>query len=188
MSEIVVNIHQKVIDRCIKGDRSAQYELFRLYHKAMYNTAKRICGTAEDAEDVLQEAFLTAFSKIKQYKGDATFGAWLKMIVVNKSLSFLKKRNKMMFSAIDEHQDSFYYDWDEIPEQDMNIRAIRKAIDELPDGFRTVMSLYLFEGYDHQEISEILGITTSTSKSQFNRAKQKVRELISQQTAHGRSI
>lgn len=143
----------------------------------MYNVSYRITGREEDAEDALQEAFISAFINLESYRGDATFGAWLKRIVVNKSINVLKKRKHELMP--DEEQ------WD-VPEEDvqdeyregLTVDRVKKAIGELPDGYRTVLSLYLLEGYDHQEIAGIMGISESTSKSQLNRAKMKLREKL----------
>jgi RNA polymerase sigma factor (sigma-70 family) len=143
----------------------------------MYNIGYRITGNGEDAEDVLQEAFISAFKNLDNYRGDATFGAWLKRIVVNKSINVLKKRKHELMPADDE--------WD-VPDEEpagdykegLTVDRVKKAIEALPDGYRSVLSLYLLEGYDHQEIAGILGITESTSKSQLNRAKGKLREIL----------
>lgn len=180
-----VNIHEAIIERCRQKDRGAQYELYELYHKAMYNTALRICGEIEDAEDVLQESFVAAFERLDQYRGDATFGAWLKRIVINKSLNAVKKKTNVEETDITDYPEDSFYEWEEVPDRELSVEKVKMAIAQLPIGFRTVMNLYLFEGYDHKEIAQILGITESTSKSQFNRAKRKVRELISKEVKYG---
>ncbi len=171
------NIHQDIIDGCIAGDKSAQYQLYRLYSKAMYNVCFRIVNTSEDAEDVLQEAFISAFKNLESYKGDATFGAWLKRIVINKALNVLKKKN-IEIASVEELPEVKDEDRIDFSEELLSVDRIKSAVERLPEGYRLVFSLYLFEGYDHNEISEILGITTSTSKSQFNRSKKKLRELL----------
>lgn len=170
-------MHEDLIARCRDGDRDAHYRLYKLYARSMYNVSYRITGREEDAEDALQEAFISAFNHLNRYRGDATFGAWLKRIVVNKSINVLKKRKHELIQ--DEEQ------WD-IPEEEqssdyregLTIDRVKQAIQELPDGYRTVLSLYLLEGYDHQEIAEIMAISESTSKSQLNRAKTKLREKL----------
>jgi RNA polymerase sigma factor (sigma-70 family) len=174
------NANENVIAGCKRGDRKAQYEIYKQYSKAMYNVALRITGDTLEAEDVLQEGFLIAFDKIASYRNEATFGAWLKKIMVNVALNQVRKR-RYQFSEIDEDDD---YE-DSSPqeaqvEEDINFQAaqIRKAVESLPDGFRIVFTLYLLEGYDHAEIAEILGISVSTSKSQYNRAKKKLQEML----------
>jgi RNA polymerase sigma factor (sigma-70 family) len=177
LEQQVLNMHDDLIARCKAGDQEAHYRIYKLYSRSMYNVSYRITGNGDDAEDALQEAFISAFKGLDGYRGDATFGAWLKRIVVNKSLNVLKKRKHEWMPGDDE--------WDlpeEAPADDykegLTVNRVKKAIEELPDGYRTVLSLYLLEGYDHQEIAEIMGITESTSKSQLNRAKGKLREKL----------
>lgn len=143
----------------------------------MYNVSYRITGRQEDAEDALQEAFISAFKNLSSYRADATFGAWLKRIVVNKSINVLKRRKHELMPE-DEEWDVVETDPAGEYREELTVDRVKKAIEELPDGYRSVLSLYLLEGYDHQEIAQILGITESTSKSQLNRAKGKLREKL----------
>ncbi len=157
----------------------ACYELYKLYAKAMLNVAFRIVGNIAEAEDVLQEAFLDAFNKVKDFRQDTTFGLWLKQIVVNRSINLLRKR-KMEFIDLEGEQlenipDEGYNDDDELQYQ---AAMVKDAIKELPDGYRLVISLYLLEGYDHEEIGQILKISENTSRTQFLRAKRKLVELL----------
>ncbi len=145
----------------------------------MLNTAFRILGSQEEAEDVLQESFVSAFRNIASYREEATFGAWLKRIVVNKALTSVKKR-KLEYVEVDQAA-GLPEEILEYQEDQLHVQKIKEAMMKLPDGFRTVFSLYLIEGYDHKEIGQILGISESTSKSQLNRAKVKVRELLNQE-------
>jgi RNA polymerase sigma-70 factor (ECF subfamily) len=135
----------------------------------------RIINNETEAEDVMQEAFLNAFKKIDTYKGEVSFGAWLKKIVINRSLDILKKR-KVKFEEINEKTNQLPDYQMEIKE--VNMTVIKDAIQKLPDGYRVVLSLFLIEGYDHEEISEILGISNSNSRTQYLRAKNKLRELL----------
>ena len=135
----------------------------------------RIINNETETEDVMQEAFLNAFKKIDTYKGEVSFGAWLKKIVINRSLDHLKKR-KIKFEEINEKTNQIVDYQMEIKE--VNVQVIKDAIQKLPDGYRVVLSLYLIEGYDHEEISEILGISNSNSRTQYLRAKNKLRELL----------
>lgn len=128
-----------------------------------------------EAEDVMQEAFLSAFKKIDSYKGEVSFGAWLKRIVINRSLDHLKKK-KVKFEEVNE-KTAQIADY-QMETKEVNVETIKKAIQQLPDGYRVVLSLYLLEGYDHEEISEILGISNSNSRTQFLRAKNKLREIL----------
>lgn len=164
-----------IIDRCREGDQKAQFQLYKLYYKGMYNICLRLVNNSNDAEDIMQESFLSAFSRIDTFRGESSFGSWLKRIVVNRSLDYLKKR-KVAFVPVNErimeHEDGS----DEIRVVDPEL--IRKAINRLPDGYRVVLSLYLFEGYDHETISRTLGISNSASRTQYLRAKNKLREIL----------
>ncbi len=174
------NIHQELIDRSLGGDSSAQNELYMLYSKAMFNSCLRITNNHDDAEDVLQEAFVSAFRNLSSYRGDSSFGAWLKRIVINKAINHVKKRS-IEVSEFDIERHDMASEQDvliDYNEKEFDVRRIKEAIEELPDGYRLVFSLYLLEGYDHQEIADILNISVSTSKSQYNRAKKKLKELL----------
>ncbi len=140
----------------------------------MYNTALRILGNREDAEDLLQETFLDCFTKIESYRGESSFGSWLKSITVNKSLSRLKNL-KFQQVELGEHTDE---DIDDGFDDNLEtIERIKRVMCLLPDGYRVVLGLYLFEGYDHKEIGGILGVSEITSRSQYLRAKQKLVQL-----------
>ena len=173
------NIHQDLIDACRHGNDKAQFEIYKLYYKAMYNSCLRIVNNTQEAEDIMQEAFLSAFHKINSYKGEVSFGAWLKRIVVNKALDFLKK-NKIDNLLLDEklNQPSEEDETHRNIEVENNVTEIKKAIEQLPSGYRIVLSLYLIEAYDHEEIGEILNISASTSRSQYNRAKKKLIQIL----------
>ena len=141
----------------------------------MYNVSLRIVNDETEAEDVMQESFLKAFRKIDTYKGEVSFGAWLKKIVVNRSLDHLKKK-RVQFDEVSGKIMAIPDESEEVGEID--VETIKRAIRSLPDGYRTVLSLCLIEGYDHDEISQILGISNSASRTQFSRAKNKLRELL----------
>jgi RNA polymerase sigma factor (sigma-70 family) len=178
-----VDIHQHLVDRCKKNDQKAQLELYKLYHKAMYNTCLRIIKDDVLASDVMQEAFLMVFEKIASFKGNSTFGAWLKRVVINKSLDELKKQ-KILFDSIETSaevyniQEEQFYSGEKEDEITNKINLVKNALNRLPDGYRIVLSLYLFEGYDYEEISQILNIGESSVRSQFTRARQKLIEIL----------
>lgn len=176
MAEVQPDIHKKIIEASKTGDSRAQYKLYQLYSKAMYNVCMRIMNNREDAEDMLQESFTEAFIKLDTFRYEATFGAWLKRIVVNRCLNYLKRRNPEI-STVD---DLISYDQEEVQFEDneLDVNRIQRAIAKLPDGYRVIFSLYLLEGYDHGEIAHIMGITESTSKTQLHRAKAKLKELL----------
>lgn len=185
MKANTINIHAELIERCRKNDASAQYEIYKLYNKAMFNTALRITGANSDAEDVLQEAFVSAFQNLKSYRAEASFGAWLKRIVINKALSHVQRnRNDLMFT--DEYPEDLPVEESKTAEEPpLSVEAIKQAMQDLPSGFRSVLTLYLFEGYDHKEISEILNITESTSKTQYKRAKDRLKILLKKEVNYG---
>ena len=169
------HIHDEIITRCLKGDRDAHFELYQLYSRSMYNVGYRIVNDEDEAKDVLQESFISAFRNLSRYRGDASFGSWLKRIVVNKAINTIKRRKaeRLEDEEVIEEQEV-----DVFENYDLQVEHVMKAISKLPDGYRAVLSLYLLEGYDHAEIAQILGISESTSKSQFNRSKKKLREIL----------
>jgi RNA polymerase sigma factor (sigma-70 family) len=177
-SETFTPRHLDLIEACKKGDQKAQFELYRLYYVAMYNTTLRIVGDSDDAEDVMQEAFLKAFTRLHTYRKEVSFGAWLKRIVINKALDFLRlKREQLSLEDAGEIGEMEEATTDTV---DVEYRAeeIKKAIHELPEGYRIVLSLILLEGYDHDEVSYILNISNATSRTQYHRAKKKLIELL----------
>lgn len=176
METIYQNIHQDLIDRCKQNDKSAQFSIYKLYYKAMFNSAFRILKNTTDAEDIMQEAFLNAFKKISSYRGEVTFGVWLKRIVINRSLDELRK-NKQEFFELNESINNAVEEEKNEP-FNYNIDEIKLAIEQLADGYRVILNLFLIEGYDHEEIAEILNISNSTSRSQYHRAKKKLKELL----------
>ena len=184
MATADLHIHDQLIAECRKGSRRAQFRLYELYSKAMLNTAYRITGNREEAEDMLQEAFSDCFTNIGSYRSDSTFGAWLKTIVINRCISRLRKRETELVLIDD-------YSRHEMPEEEApettlpDPSVIARAVEKLPDGYRVVFSLYLLEGYDHTEISQILGISESTSKTQYARAKDKLKRILTEMRSHG---
>ena len=169
-----LKIESPLIMDCIRGSSKAQFKVYKKYSKAMYNLAYRMMKNHEDAEDILQETFLDCFRKIESFRYESTFGAWLKKILVNKCINQLRKKKTEFVLYEDLPVD--------IPEETLetipDTSAIIKAIEMLPDGYRIVLTLYLLEGYDHSEIAQITGISESTSKSQYSRAKIKLREFL----------
>ena len=167
-----------MIESCKKGDVRAQYKLYSLYTKAMYNICYRMTGQQEEAEDMLQESFTYAFSRLGSFRFESSFGAWLKRIVVNTCINHLKKRRVDLVYTEQQNDPPAADDFVDYEEIKFKVEGVMKAMEKLPEGYRIVFSLYLLEGYDHKEISEIMGISESTSKSQFLRAKQKIKEIL----------
>lgn len=180
--ELTANIiRDELVERCKQGDPQSFQTLYRQYSKAMYNTSLRIVNNTADAEDVLQESFLDAFRSLHDFHYRSTFGAWLKRIVINKSINVLRKRPN---GLVDMESIELQAVADEEPENEEEIHykveEVKRMITRLPDGYRTVLSLYLLEGYDHEEISQILNISHNTVRTQYVRAKQKLLTLIKQ--------
>jgi len=168
--------HRDLVEKCKTGHSSSQYQLYSLYVDAMYNIGIRMLGNKEDAEDVVQDSFVDAFNNLASFKYDSTFGAWLKRIVINKSINYLKKK-KIDVVPMDTHE--FHLSEEkEIKMDAVDIKKVKTGIGKLPAGYKQIINLYLLEGFDHIEIGEVLGISTSTSKSQYHRAKKKLVEII----------
>jgi len=149
-----------------------------MYSKAMFNICYRMMNDRSDAEDMLQESFSEAFRRLDSFRQESTFGAWLKMIVINRCINEIK-RKKAQLEFFDD-MSLFEEDEDGTDDYETGLSAdkIRKAMEGLPKGSRMIFSLYLLEGYDHQEISEILNISESNSKTQYMRAKQRIKEIL----------
>jgi len=159
-----------LVERCKSNDRKAQLKLYRQYCEGMFCVAMRFLKNSDDAEDVLQESFIKAFQKIDQYKGEVTFGAWLKRIVVNRSIDFLKGKKENLLQ-LDESYMHVSEDDDWTVDETISIDVVKQAMDELPEKYSTVVKLYLVEGYDHNEISEILEITETSCRTRLLRGK-----------------
>ena len=170
---------QELIRGSLAGDERTQYRLYRKYVRAMYHTILRMVGRSADAEDLTQEVFAKVFSKLDSFNGEATLGAWIKKIAIHVSLNFLRRERQIRWIDLEEHLD-ISVETEPFPETDIrySLERIHEAIKNLPDGCRVVFNLYLLEGYQHQEIAEILGITTSTSKTQYRRARQILKEIL----------
>ncbi len=189
--------HTDLVIRCQQGERRAQYELYGHYATAMYNVCLRILNHEAEAEDALQDAFLDAFTHIGSFRQQSTFGAWLKQIVVNRAINQLRSRRLdlveldtgRLYAGTDEeltepataHLNGLAWqesDPAEAAEIEYSVERVRQAVQQLPDGYRVVISLYLFEGYDHEEIGTILNISETTSRSQYLRGKKRLTQLL----------
>lgn len=189
MQLTLVQQRDELVERCKNGDTIGYKELYNQYAKAMYNTCLRILNNVTEAEDILQESFIEAFRKLDSFEYRTSFGGWLKQICVNRSINHLKKR-KVVWLNIEKTES--YNRADDIPydekDQLLKVESVKKAIMQLPDGYRTVLSLYLLEGYDHEEISGILQVAESTTRSQYMRAKQKLVQIIKKEYEQARKI
>lgn len=172
--------HKDIIEQSKQGSIKAQYKLYKLYTKAMFNICYRLLNSHEEAQDLLQEAFSEAFIQLDSFRYESSFGAWLKKIVINRCINHLKKRRVDLIYYNDLHL--LDKGEEEIITEDtkLTVAKIHRAISRLADGYRVIFTLYMLEGYDHTEIAQILNITESTSKSQYMRAKRKIKELVMQ--------
>lgn len=177
METAYVDKNLQLVKQCMQGNSNAQFELYKCYSKAMYNVALRIVNYEEEAEDILQDAFLDAFTRIADFRQESTFGLWLKQIVINKSINYLRKR-KLEFISVDDSMEIASDEAENISDLTLTVDGVKSAIGRLPDGYRVVLSLYLLEGYDHEEIAHILKISETTSRTQYMRAKQKLKKML----------
>ena len=173
-------LHQSIIDQCKNNNAKAQMELYNLYCNAMLNVAFRYVKDRFVAEDVMQDAFIKAFKNIENYKNEVAFGAWLKRIVINQSIDYLKKKKLELVSINEE-----IYKVENVEnvenwkvESTISVDKIVAVINTLKEKYRLVLTLYLLEGYDHQEISEILKITEITSRTHLLRGKKILKEQL----------
>lgn len=168
---------ETLIAESIKKDEKSQMQLYDNYCNAMYNVVCRYVKNDEDAKDVMQEGFLKAFLNIESYKAEFSFGSWLKRIIINQSIDYLKKRKLELVNAeVEELQIIDTEDWN------FNARITKDRIienvEQLTDKYKIVVKLYLFEGYDHEEISQILDIPIKTSRTHLRRGRIKLQELL----------
>lgn len=181
-----LNVHQELIDLCKEHNQTAQRKVYRLYYKAMYNTSLRIVSDEHIAEDIMQESFLKAFKKIHLYNNTSSFGAWLKRIVINESINYVRKSKPEFLTAetqllkkqdVDAAGDSSSdFDW-----KQASLVKVKQAFSGLTERYRTVISLLLLEGYDLEETAEILGVTYGNARVLYFRAKKKLEELVKEE-------
>lgn len=166
-----------LIQACIAGDSRAQRMLYDQYAGKMLAICQRYCSSMEEAEDAFQEGFVKVYSKIREYKFDGAFGGWIRRIMVNTALDIIRKNKKHRFLA-DEEEMMLISSGSETPLDVLSEKDLLAVLNELPSGYRLVFNLYAIEGYNHKEIGEQLGITESTSKSQYLRAKKHIQKKL----------
>lgn len=169
--------HIDVVEKCKANDRSAQLKLYRQYCDGMYCVAMRFLKNSDDAEDVLQESFIKAFQKIHQFEGEVTFGAWLKRIVVNKCIDFLKSK-KGNTIALDENYMVPVENDDWTVSDEIGVEDVKKAVENLSGKYRYVVMMFLFEGYDHKEISQVLEISETACRTRLLRGKAQLKKIL----------
>ena len=166
-----------IVEQCKQNSRKAQLELYRQYCDGMFSVAMRFLKNSDDAEDVVQEAFIKAFQKIHQYNGEVTFGAWLKRIVINKSIDFLKSKKQKMVT-LDESYLQIETDEDWTIEEGITIKEVRTSIEQLPEKYKYVVLMFLIEGYDHSEIAEVLQLTPTNCRTRLLRGKGLLKKIL----------
>ncbi|MBT8297186.1 MAG: RNA polymerase sigma factor [Maribacter sp.] len=170
-----------LIQLCLEGKQSAQMEIYNRYYKAMYNTSLRIVKNSAEAEDVMQESFLNAFTKLHSFKGEVTFGSWLKRIVINNSIYHYRKQRKKNEVALD---DILYKveDNDGIASDhvftELKAQKVMETMKRLKDNYRISLTLHLIEGYDYEEISTIMNISYANCRTMISRAKESLRKKM----------
>lgn len=176
----------KIFEGCIKGKRHAQNMLYREYAPSMLGICLRYAKSKDEAEDMVQEGFIKIFTKIKDYRGDGAFGGWMRRIMVNTAISQYKKNLKHQYhSDIDDMDDTLqladpsHFDLGEVS---IAKDKLMDLIQGLPEGYKLVFNLYVFEQYAHKEIAESLGISINTSKSQLSKARRLLASRITQIT------
>lgn len=171
-------LHHSIIEACKKNNAKAQMQLYNLYCNAMIVVANRYVKDPYLAEDIMQDAFIKCFKKIDTYKGEVSFGAWLKKIVIHQSIDTLK-RKKLALTTINEEA---YTQIEETENWEVDTSVLAETvvgiIQTLKEKYRIVLSLFLLEGYDHQEIAQVLGITENVSRTHLLRGKRLVKEQL----------
>lgn len=181
MTPTITHIND-LVARCRKNDQRAQMEVYERFYKAMYNTSLRIVNDTAEAEDIMQEAFLKAFSKIESFQGTSTFGAWLKRIVVNLSINAFNKKVKLNeVSYNDGLKNEIDVGEGIILEEDAKsekVNKVLKTLHSLKENYRVALTLHLIEGYDYEEIGEILNLSYANSRTMISRAKESLRKKL----------
>lgn len=167
---------EELIEGCIREDRSFQGLLYEKYADVMFGICMRYSNTREEAEDVLQEAFIKIFDKISRFRGDGSFEGWMKRIMVNTALSSKDKR--ILKYETSDIEDGPEPSMDAGAIHSMSQREIIEVINSLPEGYRVVFNLFAIEGYPHKEIARMLDISESTSRSQYARARKQLMKMI----------
>ena len=173
-----IDIHEELVRESLKGSVKAQHKLYKLYANAMFRTCYNMMHNREDAEDMLQESFSEAFMTLERFRFESTFGTWLKRIVINKCLNEIKRRKPDIKFAEDMGKFEGIHDEEKVDLVNLNVDRVKEAMRELPEGRRMIFQLYMLEGYDHREIAEILNVSESNSKTQYMRARARIKEIL----------
>jgi RNA polymerase sigma-70 factor (ECF subfamily) len=175
---------QEILDACKNGNRLAQRQLYEHFKGKMFAVCMRYANNRQDAEDLLQEGFVKVFRDLHQYKGLGSLEGWIRRVVLHVALQYIRRQKKTL-QTTDLESLSFQIGEEDpvVFEEGDNARSLVKLMQKLPAGFRTVLNLYVLEGFTHPQIAEELGITVGTSKSQLNRAKAYLKSLLEKSLA-----
>ena len=174
-----IDLNSRIVEDCKENDAKAQMRLYDMYCDAMFIIAKRYVKDSFTAEDLMQDAFIKVFKNIQSFKGEVTIGAWIKKIMINQCLDYLKKK-RIELVSIEEKELNVADEDDWTVKEEVNVQTITMAINSLPEKYKVVLNLYLLEGYDHQEIAQVLNITEVNSRSQLMRGKNKLKSQLKQ--------
>lgn len=166
----------KLLEACRQGDRKAQHELYEKYAPLMFSVCRMYVMQLQEAEDILVCGFTKVFQKLDQFKGQGSFEGWVRRIMVNEALAFIR-RNKSMYLEVEIEKAGREPDFQKMSDQ-LEVEDLEKMIDSLPIGYKTVFNLYAIKGFSHKEIAEKLGISKNTSKSQLSRARAHLQQLL----------
>ena len=170
------NIH--LIEQCRKGNRSAQLALYKQFATRLYNVCLRIIGNPQDAEEAMQDSFLKVFTRLEQYQAGTSFEAWLQQIAVRTAIDYVRRQLPEGEDLTDDYAELADEDTPDEEELQCSVAQVKSACQQLPAGYRVVLSLYLFEGYDMEEIASILKIQPASVRSQYLRGKRKLLEQL----------
>lgn len=166
---------KKIIEDCIRGKRYAHEQLYNAYASTMLTICMRYCKDKSEAEDIMQEGFIKVFTNLKKFRSEGSFEGWIKRIMVNTALNHYQRNLKHYFhNQLEDIQEAIgdFNDEDFHPDENITRKKLLSLIQELPEGYRFVFNLYVFENYSHKEIAEVLGISVNTSKTQLFKARK----------------
>lgn len=169
-----------LLERCKENNEKAQMTLYNQYYKSMFNVSLRIVGDSYLAEDIMQESFLKAFTKLESFSGNVPFGSWLKKIVINTSINELKKSNKYLFESFAENITIADYEEESENYSEIKVERILKTIQSLKSNYKIILTLFFIEGYDLDEITSILNISNENCRTMMSRAKESLRKKLNE--------
>lgn len=181
----MIELQLEILGRCKNGDRIAQQQLYEHFKGKMFAVCLRYSNSRADAEDSLQEGFVKVFRDLHQFRGEGSFEGWLRRVIVNVALQNLRKqKGGLQFTELENKEYKLSTEEDDsVFDENEKAEALIKLMQKMPTGFRTVLNLYVLEGYSHQQVAEELGISVGTSKSQLNRAKVFLKNLLEKNLA-----